>query len=227
MIFRFNSGLFVAISLIIAWNVAVTKVVLFLLISSFLSPSSFAQNAEEGPDFWTRFFNAFNSRNSVTAIEEVSVDEISRKTRKIMQKLENNGGQGRYERVSFSWDEVIDVVRVTSPPQNPIYGSAFDEIFGELKSHGIPVFIDVHMTWNTWGYIVPNNKFLQNAEGFFFIRPIGGNLVGRHELQHIRDYVTRRAKFLSVLPKEIPDTLIHLMEKAERGEVLEEKDVIN
>ena len=200
------------------------KVILYLLISSVLSPSAFAQNAEEGPDFWTRFFNAFPG-NMVTMIEEVSVDEVSRKTRRTMQKLKENGGQGRYERVSFSWDEIIDVVRVTSPPQNPIYGSAFGDIFGELKSHGVPVFIDAHMPWSRLGYMSFNNGFRQDAKGFFFIRPIGGNLISRHELQHIHDIVTRNTKFLSVLPKKIPDSLIRLVEKRERGEALEEKDL--
>ena len=147
-----------------------------------------------------------------------------------MQELEENGGRGRYTQLKMMKQKetvAIEAVRVLSPPRNPIYGSAFKDVFGELKAYGVQVFISAHLkklraragaiTIIREGSIGPGAKLL------VVFHPKGGNLVARHELQHVRDFAIDYAEFQTLLP-EIPPAWHDLLEKIEAGEALNERE---
>ncbi len=180
--------------------------------------------AERKHDFWSRFVSS--SSPSKVHIIVLNAEQVSPETRAARGELEANGGRGRYERIEGLRSpkaDAIEAIRVLAPPRNPIYGSAFDDIFGELQAHGVPVFIDAHLQekWKAGGVVISWNQFGPDARAIFLMTTRGGNIVGRHELQHVRDLVTDSVEFYSMLP-EPPSWLIHLLEKREAGEALEE-----
>ncbi len=183
----------------------------------------------EQTDIWNRLAFGASSRvvtASLIANGVLSAEQTSPETRTAMQALEESGGRGRYQWVRFKGkseqdNKLVGVVEVTSPPRIPIYGSAFDEVFAELNAHRIPVFVNAHM--GNVGGLVSVDRFGADAKAFFFITPRGGNLTVRHELQHIRDLVTRYSEFQKALP-EVSPQLIALLERQEAGEVLSERE---
>ena len=188
---------------------------------------AFAQNIASMPnadtgkevDFWSRVEPGFFREVEATLL---NAEQASPRARSIMQTLEENGGRGRYEQIIVK--EPVEVIRVLSPPSNPIYGSAFDEVFRELQSYGISIRFATHL----WSFIMPGavfsslNEFGPDARIFLVISPGIGNTVLRHELQHVRDRF-HYSEFQSALPK-VPPRLMHLLEKREAGEALDERD---
>ena len=203
---------------------------ILVLVTFFLCAFAVPARGEEA-DIWNRLaFGASSAVITATLVSDgvLGADQASPTSRAIMQKLEENGGQGRYQWVRFKGkaerdNKLVGVVQVISPPRIPIYGSAFNDVFEELNAHGIPVFVDGNLTQMRMSGLASIGKFGSRAEAFFFIAPKGGNLASRHELQHIRDLVTRYDEFRETLP-EVPPWLIRLLERQEAGEVLSERE---
>ena len=176
-------------------------------------------------DTWTRFGRYWYGDKPIT-IRTKSVDptEVSHKARTIMERLQNHGGEGHYELVEYG-NIRTESVRILSPPRENLYGKAFGEIFKELDSHGIPVFIDAHADFVDGGHIVVENLVSQGSKTAFFLKPRGGNYVNRHELNHVHDYATKVASFRRSLP-DLPERVVRLLEKKEAGEVLEDHEEV-
>ena len=176
-------------------------------------------------NIWMRF-GRYQHGNSNLFIRStvLEVDTVSQKTREAMELLESAGGEGRYELVEHGLTpykmlperkiEKMEGIRILSPPHKSIYGSAFGEIFNELETHGIPVFIDPYMEKNTSGYIISDYNAPVGPKAALFMRPRTTNIVNRHELRHIRDYATETPAFTDTLP-EVPPSFVRLLEKKE------------
>ena len=182
-------------------------------------------------DFWSRLRFPSSSKVEVH-ITTLSAVEVTSELRAIMQELEENGGRGRYIRARDSLGGQIDeAIQILSPPLNPIYGSAFNDVFQELQVYGIPVLIHafigtpgiLSLLMPTMGMVVVLNQFGPGAEAFFFMTAKNSNVVTRHELEHIRHRVTHYDEYLQALP-EPPEWLVRLLEKREAGEFLSERE---
>ena len=163
----------------------------------------------------------------VFRIRPLGVQQVSRRTRKAMGRLERAGGKGRYAQLEVSKRFQMRGIQVFSPPKSGLYGSAFEKIFKEIDEANIPVFaFPGHKLSLVGGYAVIQNVSSTHSKVVFVFRPgtgVGGNLANRHELQHIRDYVTQTDTFKQTLP-EVSENVIHLLEKMESEEVLGERE---
>ena len=185
-------------------------------------------------NIWMRF-GRYEHGNSNLFIRTtvLEADTVSQKTRKAMELLESAGGEGRYELVEHGLTpyktlperriKKVEGIRILSPPHKSIYGSAFGEIFKELEAHDIPVFIDPYMGKNTGGYIVSDYNTPVKPKAALFMRPRTNNITNRHELRHIRDYLTETPAFTDALP-EVPSSFVRLLEKKEAGRILRQQE---
>ena len=176
-------------------------------------------------DFWSRLRGSQKVHTTI-----LNAEQVSPKTQGLMHALEESGGSGRYEQIEvLDWtgENVYEAIRVFSPPLNPIYGSAFENIFQELQAHNIPVFITAYVGAFPVYFFVAGQILVDQlgpgTEAFVFLRAKAGNLIARHELQHIHDYVTHYDEFLSALP-EPSEKLIQLLERREAGEALNRRE---
>ena len=166
-------------------------------------------------------------------IRPLSIQEIPRKGLEVMETLERNGGKGRYISLEFPLGLKIPFggvlkqmkgVQILSPPKEGLYGSAFGEIFKELDEAGVPVFIDsgVDLAFAN-GAVFVQNYGSTNSKAVFVLFPKTANLINRHELQHLRDYITQTETFKQTLP-EVSESVMRLLEKKEAKETLGEKE---
>ncbi len=182
------------------------------------------EKAQKNSHFWDTLLHRQKISPRIET-KVLSAIEVSSKTKAAMRALEEAKGAGRYEQVDFkAFNLQVKAVRIVSPPQKNLYGSAFNEVFRELQAHNIPVFVDAHaiMRFGGSGYVFKEG-FGADKKAAFFIAPLSGNIVVRHELQHIRDFIINYDQYIQALP-EVPETMINLLERSIAGENLEKKD---
>ncbi len=203
------------------------KVMRFLLATALLSGSDVLgnecldrTNAVLKSQLWARMGRYWSGDQPAT-IKTIMLDNntVSQEARNAKAALEAAGGSGRYESVQYREYSAKEFVRVVSPPQNHLYGKAFTEIFRELNVHHIPVFIDPHMEARLLGYVMIDSYGSTDSRAEFFLKQKTNDFVNRHELRHIRDYLTETEDFKQILP-DIPDSIVRLLEKKEAGETL-------
>ena len=190
-------------------------------------------------DPWARM-GRFRHGNHIPdfTIRPLGVQEVSSSDREVMEALERNGGKGRYIELELShplklpYDagtlKKMKGVQILSPSNEGLYGSAFAEIFKEFNEAGIPAFIYSGPELELAGGGVTIQKYgSTNSKGIFMLRPKTSNIINRHELQHLRDYITQTETFKQTLP-EVSEPVMRLLERKEAKETLgekEEKDV--
>ena len=183
--------------------------------------------AEDTSSAWKKFNDLFGNDFVQVDTTALEADEVSLDNQIAMHLLTADGGRGRYEHVKYGIpanERSFHAVRVISPPQGSIYGSAFGEVFNELDAQGIPVFINPDLAEKGLGGQFSTMKFSSDTKVIFEIGPRGGNIASRHELQHARDLFINFVEFAQTLP-EPPPAMIRLLERREAGEVLEKQDI--
>ena len=176
----------------------------------------------------SRFWDTLLHRQRIfPKIETTILDAVvvSPKTKAVLRALEEAGGEGRFERVDLKDSKRrIKAVRVLSPPQNNLYGSAFNKVFRELEANNIPVFIDPHIIkdMGVGGYNYKEG-FGPDKKAAFFIGAKGGNLIAGHELRHIRDFIMDYEQYKRALP-EASEKLFGLLNRMMAGEKLHSKE---
>ena len=165
-------------------------------------------------DTWLKLQAGYEVNN--IQVTNLHHSQVSQKTRDAMEKLEASGGQGIYQQIKYSDGDSLEVIRIVSPPQNGLYGSAFGEIFREINAHNIPAFVNAHFERRTIrGTIIVNNIFTKNAEAVFFVHPTkSSDIANRHELKHVQDLFSDSSQFQQALA-ELSWPFIHFLNKDE------------
>ena len=208
------------------------KVISIALLLAWTAPvfSAYCQrsvNSLVRPDPWTRLGRyKHGDRILDFNIRPLGVHEVSQKDQKVMRTLEENGGRGRYVKLEFAFGRprVLRGIQMFSPPNEGLYGSAFEEIFKELDEAGIPVFIYSGRDLGLAGGAVFVQKYgSTNSKALFILKPKTTNIINRHELQHLRDDITQTETFKQTLP-EVSESVMRLLERKEAKEILEKEE---
>ena len=178
---------------------------------------------------WAKLNRTIASGSHTLQYTTLNAPAVSQKSRNAMERLVKNGGQGRYVKVDCLDNEgkcpmTATGIRITSPPVNSVYGSAFGEIFEELDAADVPVVITPHIPPLALGQTFTINNFSDQVETIFFMRSRTANIINRHELQHIRDDYIRSEEFMRELPKALDLIIDPIAKKAEAGEKLSRSD---
>lgn len=161
----------------------------------------------------------------------------------LVNQFRKRGGEGKIvERILTDGDGEETRTRYLQVARFPdgYFGRGGAKLLAELQARGIPLLVDPTstgipfltqwigaMTWRTSEKIpapqIQTTVVFPRFPGLPFSPTTGNYLVLRHELQHVRDFVTDAEPFLNSLP-QLPTRYTKIVEKLARGEELNEAE---
>lgn len=199
---------------------------IYLLLILMFSYSSFATTCK---DLLNKKFSwheidsmvRYKGERPIAKISPLEASLASKKAHKEMRDLISAGGEGHFGEVIYYKKNNVEVwsreevVVVTTPPVEKIYGESFNEIYKNLQKTNTPVVVDPNTSWQSAAAVYTSLPYSDEATSILFMGPTRSDLVFRHEYLHVQDFATKTKEFLKEVP-DMPQAIHNIVQKIMR-----------